>query len=138
MAGCDKGEIDVFHLNCVCNEQTDNDALPDINIEVLPNLFMQNDLLLPASIIISNLSDERYPCGDNYGLEYCKNGEWVQILLFPNIAFTQEGHWIEPGGGKMILQLEFHLFDFDFTPGRYRVYHDHFSPKIYGEFYIVK
>ena len=107
-----------------------------ISVELDPNSITLEDFADPGILVaIRNLSDENFEGGAGVDcLERFDGSEWVKVpwVKGRNIVYLFQ-HVIKPDETRTVTRLTADMFDYDFSPGKYRVKYDQW----YGEFEII-
>jgi len=107
-----------------------------ISVEFDPNPITLDDFISSGIVVsIKNLSDEIYEGGSGIDrLERFDGRDWVKVPWVEgrNAVFLYQ-HNIRPGETRAITRLMADEFDYEFSPGKYRVRYDQW----YGEFEII-
>src|SRR5690606_13787185 len=109
---------------------------PDmISVEFDPNPITLDDFISSGIVVsIRNMSDEIYEGGLGVDrLECFEGSEWVKAPWVDgaNVVYLV-GLRLRPGEARAVARLKADMFDYDFSPGKYRVRYDQW----YGEFEI--
>lgn len=110
---------------------------PDmISVEFDPNPITLDDFISSGIVVsIRNMSDEIYEGGLGVDrLECFEGSEWVKApwVEGANVVYLV-GLRLRPGEARAVARLKADMFDYDFSPGKYRVRYDQW----YGEFEII-
>lgn len=110
---------------------------PDmISVEFDPNPITFDDFISSGIVVsIRNMSDEIYEGGLGVDRLECFDGsEWVKAPWVEGANVVDQVRLrIGPGEARSVARLKADMFDYDYSPGKYRVRYDQW----YGEFEII-
>ena len=106
-----------------------------ISVEFDPNPITLEEFVDSGILVtIRNMSDETYEGGQAVdSLEHFDGGEWITVPWAEGRAVFLFLHFVKPGETFNVDRLKADMFDYDFSPGKYRVRYDQW----FGEFDII-